>query len=312
MRSLLATSLVTSFVASTLLACSLASPTYITANSDQTSDDDAGTTSSSSSSSSSSSGAAPAPAGTCATDDYDKPDVSKLTACGNGQGHCIDKAKVDHAELFTACPDATQLCVPDNVVTAAGTALKSCKVALLSNAAGGCVNADLIPSIAASGGGALGQDVCDSGQKCVPCVNPGDKANTPFCQPIGVHKNACTSGSAADAGPPPAPAAPCCSSGGKSNGVCIAEAQIPADSRDQTQQLDCTTGNKCVPAALVNGAGVKCDGGFLGKGICLDKCFDTSGGLQGVFLSQDICQKSETCVPCSAAKLMGQNIPGCG
>lgn len=312
MRTLLATSL----VASTLVACSLASPTYITSDSTPVDESDSTSTKPSSTTSTSGATTAPTPAnGACKTDDYDKPAVASLTACGKGQGHCFDKTKTDHAELFVqdSCADAAQICVPDNILAAGGDKLKSCTVSILS-APGGCVNTDLVPSIGAAGGGALTPDGCDAAQKCVPCNNPGgDKAATGFCNPIGVHKNACTSGSGTTT-PPPAPAAPCCTTNGKSNGICIDASQVPPANKDDVKQLDCASGSMCVPAALAGGAPVKCDAGFLGKGVCMDKCFNDMMSMAGGIgiLSSDGCgSNTELCIPCSMASMGGTKVPGC-
>src|SRR5438105_2786450 len=37
----------------------------------------------------------PPPSSSCGTDDFTKPDLSTLTACGNGKGHCFDKTKFE-------------------------------------------------------------------------------------------------------------------------------------------------------------------------------------------------------------------------
>ena len=300
MRRILAASALTM----SLFACTLASPTYITAETATDPDGGAATSTSNDTSKPASTSAGTA---TCGTSDFVKPDVSTLTACGNGKGHCFDKTKTDLASLFTACPDASQVCVPDEVLEADGGKLKSCTSVI---GAGGCVNAGLIPSIAANGGGALKQDVCDAGQTCVPCTDPTHgNAPTPFCLATGVHQNACsTATSAADAGPP---AAACCTTGGKSSGVCIADSAIPADQQSSTSQLECSSGNKCVPAAFVSNTPVHCKAGnVLGKGVCLDKCF--SGTLDTVssvgLLDRDVCGATEVCIPCAFAP---SATPGC-
>ena len=294
----------------TASACTLASPTYITAT-DAVTDPDAGGASSSSSSSSSS-GATPAP--TCGTDDYIKADLTTLTACGDGKGHCFDKTKVQMASELAACPDASQVCVPDEILEANGQPLKTCTSII---GVGACVAGTLIPQLVAQGGDkALKQDVCDPGLLCVPCTDPGTGMATPFCSPIGVHKNACAAGAGAtDAGTDGSTTAAlpgCCTTNGKSNGICLAETAVPKDQKDSVPKDSCTTGNLCVPAAFVQNKPVACKAGnILGAGVCMDTCFSEYMSIAGGIgiLDRDKCGDTELCVPCQAVS--GQGISVC-
>ena len=294
--------------------CTLASPTYITSTTAAT-DVDAGGPgpSAPSSGSGATSGVGSDAGGTCASSDFAKPDLSQLTACGNGTGHCYDAAKVPFASQLSACPDASKVCVPNEILQAGGSKLKSCTSII---GPGGCVTATLIPEIIKQGGSALKQDVCTATQLCVPCTDPTHgNAPTPFCQPIGVMQSSCSpssaspSGGGADAAVPPS--VPCCTTNGKSNGVCIVETAVPASQRDQTKQDVCGAGDKCVPAALVAGNPVTCDGGGLGPGVCMDKCFNDLLSFAGSlgFLPTKGCGATELCIPCSLAS--GQGVPGC-
>jgi hypothetical protein len=292
------------------VACTIGSPTYISSQEAEVTGEEGGTSSSSSSSGGTPSGdAGPL---SCGKDDFTKPDLSKLTACGDGKGHCYAKDKVEIASQLTACPDATQVCVPDEILQAGGQPLKSCTSIV---GPGGCVTATLIPQIIKQGGSALKPDVCGATQLCVPCKDPtnGD-APTPFCQPIGVHEKSCSASAAGGGGDAGArtPLPPCCTTNGKSNGVCLVETAVPEAQRSQTKQDVCAAGNKCVPAALVAGAPVKCTAGILGAGVCMDKCFNDmmsfAGGI-GILSSQG-CGTTEVCVPCSLVG--GQGVPGCG
>ncbi|MDB4945379.1 MAG: Tryptophan synthase alpha chain [Labilithrix sp.] len=285
-------------------ACTLASPTYISST-EAPLDADGGASSSPASpkgAGTATGGAAPS----CAKDDYTKPDLSTLTACGDGKGHCFARDKADMAQLLVACPDASQVCVPDNVLAGSGGPTKAC--ASIAGA-GGCVTATLYPDIMKQGGSALSKDVCDEGQLCVPCVNPIDQQKSGFCEPLGVHANACATGAApttTDGGA--APSLPgCCTKNGKSNGVCIAENTKTEDApRDS-----CAAGNKCVPAAVALGNPVVCRAGaILGTGVCIDTCFnDYLDSVGSIVLDQDKCGSTELCVPCSA--LQGQGIAAC-
>ena len=148
---------------------------------------------------------------------------------------------------------------------------------------------------------------------CVPCKDPRNNgAPTPFCQPIGAHSQACAAGdptSTGDGGAAGTPLPACCTTNGKSNGVCLAETAVPADQRDNTKQDTCAAGNKCLPASLVSGKPVTC-AALLGAGVCLDKCFNDMmkfGGDIGL-LGRTTCGTTEVCVPCG---LSPTKIPGC-
>jgi hypothetical protein len=292
--------------------CTLDSPTYITSQDSPITDGTDAGSSASSSSTASPSAAAGGAAATCSTTDFVKPDLASLTACGDGKGHCFAKDKVSLASMLTACPNAAEVCVPDEILQAGGQPLKTCSSII---GAGGCVTATLIPEIVKQAGGALKPDVCSATQLCVPCTDPTHgNAPTPFCQPIGVHQNACSADAAggADGGAAALPPTqPCCTTNGKSNGVCIAETAVPEAQRSQTKQDACTTGNKCVPAAFVAGKPVTCSGGLLGAGVCMDQCFNDmmkfAGGI-GI-LSSAGCGTTEVCVPCGLVS--GQGVPGC-
>jgi hypothetical protein len=216
--------------------------------------------------------------------------------------------------MMTACGDVNQACVADEIIKAGGAKLKSCTSII---GPGGCITVALIPEIEKQGGSALSQDVCDPGQKCVPCTDPRDaNAPTPFCQPIGVYNEPCTGGAAgggAEAGAPPPPPSPCCTnpSTGRSNGVCLAASALPADKVSQMVDDTCAAGEKCAPASLVNNQPSRCYAGANGLGVCMDKCFNGLLELAGLFgvMSQDWCGPTELCMPCSFVQ--GQGVPGC-
>ena len=295
-----------------LAACTLASPTTITVQPGEESADGGKTTKSESLPGQASGGAA----GACEGGDFVKPDLSKLIPCGDGKGHCYDKSKTPMSDKLVACADANEVCVPDEVLEAGGSTLQICTFVL--GGPGACFTADLVPEIVEQGGGQLTQDVCAPDQRCVPCVNPlsNEKEPTPFCQPIGVHANACSggvngAGSGGASGSAPAPAQqPCCTTKGKSNGVCLPEHVIPEDRRDQTKQDACGAGDRCVPSAFVSGKPVKCSAGLLGSGVCMDECFDDmmSLGADLGILDGEGCGDTEVCVPCTFA---GKDVPGC-
>lgn len=295
-------------VACALSACTIDSPTYVsTEDATEAPSKDGGAASKPSSSGG---GGTTGGGGSCQGASFTKPDLAKLTPCGNGKGHCYDKTKTPYADQMTACPDASQVCVPDEVLTAGGGKLKSCTSII---GPGGCVTSALFPELEKQGGGVLKKDVCGDGQLCVPCNDPTNgNAPTPFCQATGVYDQACGGAPPAPSGDAgaPAPLPACCTTKGVSNGVCLPETAIPADQRDKTKKDTCATGNKCVPAAFVSGKPVTCKSSF-GDGVCMDQCFDDMMKLAGGIgiLGRSSCGSTELCIPCGFVS--GQGVPGC-
>jgi hypothetical protein len=217
--------------------------------------------------------------------------------------------------MFGACPSGNEACVPDEVLLAGGKQLKTCKSII---GAGACITMSLLPAMEADPRAKqfLTKDICDDDQICAPCTNPeANNAPTGMCEPVGVFGECASGGGAAPSTggttPPPAPLPACCTHGTKSSGVCIAETAIPADQRDDAPQDSCASGNKCAPKAFVDGKPVICKSGLLGKGVCLDTCFNEMMGFASMIgvLGPDICGSTEVCVPCTF--MSGQGVPGC-
>ncbi len=303
------------FVAgSSVLGCSLASPTYITSTSESAVDEaDASASGAATGSPGAASGAA---ATTCNASDFAKVDLAKLTACGPGNkgGHCYAPGKSPMADQLSVCAGSKDVCVPDTIILAQGKTLKSCTSGV--GTGGGCIPTGFLPALDTQGKGFLKQDVCAAGEICAPCIDPiHGNAATPFCAPIGVHDAECSAsgGASGDGGAPaPAPLVACCTTGGVSNGVCLAESAIPEAQRSSTKADTCTTGNKCVPRAMVEGKPVTCSS-LLGAGVCMDKCFDEMMSLAGGIgiLNKANCGATELCIPCSLAQTGGTKVPGC-
>src|SRR5207253_6133504 len=110
---------------------------------------------------------------------------------------------------------------------------------------------------------------------------------------------------------PPAALPACCTKKGKSNGVCLQASGIPESRRDQAPQDSCADGLLCVPKAMVEGKPVTCNGGLLGKGVCMDTCFNEMMGFASMIgiLGKDLCATTEVCVPCSF--MSGKGITAC-
>jgi hypothetical protein len=293
MRPLTLATLVALAVAALVSACSIGSPTNLVYNGD----DDDDTTAASSASL------------TCDSP-FVSPDLSTLTACGPAAGgtggHCYDLDKVPTMGTLPAtCSTAGQVCVPDAILTADGTtALKTCTSVI--GKPGACVS-DFIAEIDKEKS-QLGQDVCASGESCVPCVNPLNNVPTPFCQPIGVHQDACGAAEAGAAAPTGTTPQPCCvTEGAPPQGVCLEGDDIPAAERGKVGQDVCPPSYSCVPSSFANDDPVACSSAE-GSGFCVDQCF--TGVLGSRALLQGSCPgPRDKCVPCSVGKSEG--LPGC-
>ena len=304
-RTPLVSCLALGFVALALGACTFASPTHSTYNEapaeDSLTSGGAGGTS----------GAAPAngaPTG-CEGASFVAVDVSSLTACGEGKGHCYDKAKVPWIAGELAACTGNDVCVPDSMLASAGATPRSCKSVL---GAGGC--ASLLVSSLAKNQSSLTQDTCDAGEICAPCVDPThDNAPTPFCSAFGVYETACVTGSAgaggsgSSGGTGPGTVGCCNQPDGSSKGQCLVESAIPEDQREDVSQQECSGGNACVPTAFVANAPVKCEVGLM-DGVCLDQCFSSYLEYVDGVLSVEECGATEACVPCA---VLPDNTPGC-
>lgn len=228
---------------------------------------------------------------TC-TGAFAKPDVSTLKACGNGKGHCYDGAKTAISNL-PACEGGSDSCIPDKVLQADGTKLKSCTF-FVGQKPGVCMST-MIKDIDAHKN-ELQKDVCDDDERCAPCVDPRDGSDTHVCDPIGVYETACKGG-------PGSQLPTCC----HHQGVCISPDAVPADQRDSMTRDVCHDAKVCAPASLVDGKPKPCN--VLGDpGVCLDVCFAKMlGPAQRVF--RDKCGPTEVCLPCLIGS--GQGVPGC-
>ena len=219
---------------------------------------------------------------------FAKPDLGKLEACMDGKGHCYDKTKVPMPDELEAC-DGDTVCVPNKVLAAAGSKLKSCT--FLGGKPGACIEL-AVPRILQFKD-ALQKDVCEDDERCVPCINPEDGSPTPFCDDIGVYEEPCAAGGAAGA------TATCCHGAG----VCMLAEVLDGDQRESLERDLCPEKRLCVPASQADGKPVKCE--ILGAdGVCIDLCFaDIIKGAQIVMRSG--CGPTEVCMPCAIGKTQG-------
>jgi hypothetical protein len=211
----------------------------------------------------------------------------------DGKGHCYDKSKVPMSDQLEAC-DADAVCVPNKILEAAGSKLKSCTF-VLGGKPGACV--ELAIPLIIQFKDALGRDVCDEDERCAPCINPEDGKPTPFCEDIGVYENPCSEGGPASA------TATCCHGAG----VCMVGDVLEDDQRESLSRDTCPDAKLCVPASQADGKPVKCE--IPGAdGVCIDMCFaDIIKGARTAIRSS--CGPTELCMPCLVGK--SQGMLGC-
>ncbi|MDB4945378.1 MAG: Tryptophan synthase alpha chain [Labilithrix sp.] len=222
---------------------------------------------------------------------FAKPDLAKLTACGDGKGHCYPGAKTSLTGL-PACDDGTS-CVPDEVLRAGGGKLKACTF-FLGNKPGACLST-MVPDIK-DHINELKQDVCDEDERCTPCVNPLDGTDTGTCKANGVYENDCTGGTAARL--------PTCCHG---QGLCMVQDSLEDDQKENLSRDICKDERLCVPAAMVNGEPQSCNALGL-SGVCLDVCFAKMLGPSAPVMRGG-CGATSVCLPCVIGS--GQGMPGC-
>lgn len=229
---------------------------------------------------------------TC-TSPFAKPDLRKLEVCGNGKGHCFDGSKSPLPESKLEACSGSDVCVPDEVLSAGGGKLKSCTF-FIGKKPGACIST-LVKDIDAHKN-ELQRDVCAEHERCAPCIDPTNGESSHLCDDIGVHEQDCVGGEGARA-------ASCC----HGFGVCMNEDAAPDSSRDQLSRDTCASNKLCAPASMVDGKPVKCS--VLGfSGVCLDTCF-ASMLKATTSVTRSNCGPTELCLPCAIGK--SQGMPGC-
>jgi len=224
---------------------------------------------------------------------FAKPDLSKLEPCGDGKAHCYDGAKTAIPASMLAPCSGDEVCIPDKLLEAAGSKLKSCTF-FLDDKPGVCMS--LAVKDVATNKDMLRQDACDRDERCIPCVDPRNGEDTHLCDDVGVYEDDCVGGQGKQA-------ETCC----HGFGVCMNEEAAPEDSRGDLSRDTCPAKQLCAPAAMVEGTPVKCE--VLGvSGVCLDTCF--AGMLKPTMpVMRGGCGPTEVCLPCAVGK--SQGMPGC-
>jgi hypothetical protein len=223
-------------------------------------------------------------------------DVSTFAAADCGRGmRCIPASLVsaETAKKLRAC--AGGVCAPEKAIAAAGNYVPR-RCASLADAEGRCLNENL-PQVAPQRG-RLPQSGCDPYERCVPCFDPLDGADTGACRTV-----------ACDAPRFPATTfARCCPGAGKpSRGRCLPLSLVP-DALEKNLGTDhgaCLAGKEaCVPDELIadpEHEGAPCRGATMitgsYAGVCLSDCL-AFGPFESLGISRGDCTIGEVCVPC--------------
>jgi hypothetical protein len=247
--------------------------------------------------------------------------VSSLpSCCTTGAAHCVPSADVPAGTEVSALASCTGgVCIPDSLIESGGAAPPACKS--LNGAAGVCLSL-CVPQVAQYST-LLPQDICQSEERCAPCISPLDGSNTGACD-IGKNTGAaagggttCTpaggaddAGSApsapVDAGPPVCPhvgppvldptSLPSCDPNGGAH--CLSASLVPA--AEASQLATCPTG-LCVPDSFIESGGqfipATCTSLLGAEGRCLDEMIPQVAS-QLSELPQATCETYERCVPC--------------
>ncbi|MFO0735276.1 MAG: hypothetical protein U0270_05325 [Labilithrix sp.] len=232
-------------------------------------------------------------------------DLDARKPCGSkerGAGHCYDGSKVpivlSQLEQLGVC-EGEEYCVPDKVLSARGSKLKSCTFPLTGGP--GACGSLLLKDIYAN------KDLlrpkpnpeCAEDEVCLPCVDPRNGKDTGMCNDFGAHQADCIEAT----GERPAS---CC----HLMGECVNEEAVPEQARATAIKDSCKDGQLCAPTAQLDNKPVSCD--YLGaRGVCLDRCFaEQLVGLSR--LSRGGCRTLEVCVPCAITNTLGGDLKMAG
>ena len=241
-------------------------------------------------------------------------DPSTLPECSPtcAGAHCVPSADVPASVTSELATCTGGYCVPDPDIMA-GTLLTPTACHSLSNAVGVCLSV-CIPQVAMYIS-LLPQDVCASGERCAPCINPLTMMSSGACEigsaPMCAGDGGSESGAAppppVDAAPPPPvcphtgppvinpTSLPACGSGGAH---CLSSALVPA--AVASQLATCPTG-LCVPDVFLESGGQfippTCTSLDNAEGRCLNTALPEVAA-QVSLLPQGSCQTYERCVPC--------------
>jgi outer membrane protein assembly factor BamB len=229
--------------------------------------------------------------------------------CDTGPAHCVDVVLPERFASQVATCAAGGVCVPDPVLVAVGS-YEPQTCASIGGVQGACMSTCL--SEVAANAALLPQDVCSTGEVCVPCISPLDGLETGVCGTISCGgeqdvnedtrndetestQEASDDGAATSVEVPPA----CC--GGA--GTCLGDAFVP--DRQESSLRSCRQeGHRdllCVPNEFLEASWTPqtCVGeALIGDdydGVCLPKCLKLPFEFT---LDDSSCSTGFICAPC--------------
>jgi hypothetical protein len=255
---------------------------------------------------------------------YSPPTAAQIAAlpscCTTGAAHCVPNAELPPGTSVSALATCTGgACVPDSLISSGGAAPPACKS--LNGAAGVCLSL-CVPQVAQYST-LLPQDICQTDERCAPCVSPLDGSDTGACE-IGKSTGSSGGGGTTcapasgdddstntpspviDAGPPVCPhvgapvldptSLPACDPNGGAH--CLSTSLVPA--AEAAQLATCATG-LCVPDSFIESGGEfipkTCTSLLGAEGRCLDEMIPQVAA-ELTEIPVDVCQSFERCVPC--------------
>ncbi len=254
--------------------------------------------------------------------------VDELSACcETDEARCVQRETIPEgfASLLSECDDGG-LCVPKSILEAEGSILpQACSS--IGGAAGVCLSTCL-PSVAETAA-LLPQDLCESGQVCVPCVSPLDGLETGACGEISCapqrsgepqseeeegEEPESSEGQGGGEEDPSSSEPPVCCGGA---GICLDAGVVP-DNQERSVRSCRREGHRdlmCIPLDFVDPTWTPqtcIGGGALGgeyQGVCLSTCLKLTLEFT---LDRASCPSSYVCAPC-VGPLSGEptGAPGC-
>lgn len=242
------------------------------------------------------------------------------SCCDKTPSHCVAKTDVPAAiaDGLAACKstgDADGLCVPDSMTTK-GSDFKAATCTALGKE-GRCFSLCIEKIAKDPNVGLLSQDKCESGEVCVPCINPLTSQPTGACEmpPIcaGGAGGSGSGGSGAGGsaptcpheGPPVVdpttfgPCGPACAAA-----HCLPAALVPDEQQGLLAVCPDKNGGQgyCVPDKAIASGGnfipKTCTSLAKAEGRCLSQCLPMVSD-EAAILPRDVCDKDEYCVPCT-------------
>ena len=256
------------------------------------------------------------PAGECAPS-MPGQDPAYLEPCClefGGGAHCVPDGLVpaETRDLVGAC-EGPGLCIPDKFIEAGG-ALQA-KPCDSINGTGRCMSI-CVPQVQEFIN-ILGQDVCDDGELCAPCIDPMTDELTGACElakgcggpddedPIPAP---CPYEGPALLDPSQFPSCPSCTAGGAR---CLPNELVPPDQSDRL--APCDADSKCVPDEFIASLGkhvpARCNSLADAEGRCLSRCLPDVA-IEADRLPQSTCPAHQLCVPCFDP-LSGEDTQAC-